>query len=85
MVDHYRLITCLWEGRPYNRGLDYGHWVAQQASHDETFPILDCRQRLAGYTFVLGHDMDEMAIPARHIDLKTFFKEQLQVSTPVWA
>ncbi|XP_025111713.1 uncharacterized protein LOC112574699 [Pomacea canaliculata] len=63
----------------YNRGLDYGHWVAQQASHDETFPILDCRQRLAGYTFVLGHDMDEIAIPARHIDLKTFFKEQLQV------
>ncbi|PVD22529.1 hypothetical protein C0Q70_18343 [Pomacea canaliculata] len=50
-----------------------------QASHDETFPILDCRQRLAGYTFVLGHDMDEIAIPARHIDLKTFFKEQLQV------
>nr|KAG5710534.1 hypothetical protein BaRGS_013180 [Batillaria attramentaria] len=37
---------------------DQPHWVPQQASHDETFPILDCRQRLAGYTYVMGVDMD---------------------------
>ena len=53
--------------------------MAQQASHDETFPILDCKQRLRGYTYVMGHDMDEVLMPAKHQSIKELLKEQLMV------
>ena len=59
--------------------MDQPHWVPQQASHDETFPILDCKQRLRGYTYVMGHDMDEILVPAKHESIKDLLKEQLMV------
>ncbi|KAK7095226.1 hypothetical protein V1264_006662 [Littorina saxatilis] len=66
-------------GPPYHRGLDQPHWVPQQASHDETFSILDCKQRLRGYSYVMGHDMDEVLMPAQHVSIKDLIKEQLML------
>nr|KAG5689698.1 hypothetical protein BaRGS_006323 [Batillaria attramentaria] len=64
-------------GEPHVRGLDGPHRVFQQFFHDESFSILDCRQRLAGYTYVLGIDMDEVLMPVQNQDVKTMLKDQL--------
>ncbi|XP_076436180.1 uncharacterized protein LOC143275786 [Babylonia areolata] len=64
-------------GPPYGRGLHWKEYVKSQVSHDETFPILDCKQRLQGYTYILGHDMDEVVMPARHQSLKDLIKDQM--------
>ncbi|CAG5118846.1 unnamed protein product, partial [Candidula unifasciata] len=50
----------------------------QNRSHDETMAVLECRQRLAGYEFIIGHDVDEFIIPRRDETLRDVFKKQLQ-------
>ncbi|KAK7502517.1 hypothetical protein BaRGS_00006092 [Batillaria attramentaria] len=65
-------------GPPYGRGLHESTRVFDQFFHDEALPILDCRRRLADYTYIMGVDMDEVLIPAKNQDLKAFLKEQLQ-------
>ena len=66
---------------PYGRGLDARRFVREQGDHDKSFPILDCTQRLKGYTYVLGIDMDEVLMPATHHNIKDFARETFAVST----
>ena len=68
------------KGVPYGRGLGLKHWVKEQGDHDKSFPILDCTQRLKGYTYVLSIDMDEVLMPAKHNNIKEFAKEIFAVS-----
>uniref|UniRef100_A0A0B7APZ7 Glycosyltransferase family 92 protein n=1 Tax=Arion vulgaris TaxID=1028688 RepID=A0A0B7APZ7_9EUPU len=65
-------------GGPPNRtmiGKDIG---TMQFHHDESMAVLECRQRMAGYSYVMSHDLDEYIIPRQHIGLKQFFKEQME-------
>ncbi|CAG5118844.1 unnamed protein product, partial [Candidula unifasciata] len=64
--------------RPPNRSLGEKWKRTSQFHHDETMAVLECRQRLAGYDYIIGHDTDEFIIPRRAITLKDFLKEQLQ-------
>ena len=41
---------------------------------------MECRQRLAGYTYILGHDMDEVIVPMKGMSIKQLIQEQFQVS-----
>ena len=59
-------------GRPYNRTMnDKG---AYQFHHDESLAVIECRQRMAGYTYVMSHDLDEFIIPRADVGLKPFFQ-----------
>lgn len=63
-------------GRPYNRTMnDKGMY---QFHHDESLAVLECRQRMGGYTYVMSHDLDEFIIPRMDVGLKTFFQEKMQ-------
>ena len=55
--------------------------VKEQGDHDKSFPILDCTQRLKGYTYVMGIDKDEVLMPAKHDNIKDFAKEMFTVRT----
>ena len=55
--------------------------MKEQGDHDKSFPILDCTQRLKGYTYVMGIDMDEVLMPAKHDNIKDFAKEMFTVRT----
>ncbi|XP_070177013.1 uncharacterized protein [Littorina saxatilis] len=59
-------------GKPYGRGLDLKRFVKDQGDHDKSFPILECTQRLKGYSYVMGIDMDEVLVPVHHHNIKDF-------------
>lgn len=61
-------------GTPVNRTLLGVYTDTAQFHHDESMPVLECRQRMSGYTYVMSHDLDEYIIPRRDISLKQFFK-----------
>ncbi|CAG5118845.1 unnamed protein product [Candidula unifasciata] len=65
-------------GEPQNRSLADKFIHTEQFDHDETMPVLECRQRLAGYDYIMGHDADEFIIPRQNVTLKEFLKEQMQ-------
>ncbi|XP_012944882.1 uncharacterized protein LOC106013507 [Aplysia californica] len=65
-------------GPPRNRSLSEKFKRMPQFSHDETLSVYDCRQRLMDYTFVLGHDLDELVIPRQDVTLPEFFKAHLE-------
>ncbi|XP_071088347.1 uncharacterized protein [Haliotis cracherodii] len=46
-----------------------------QFSQDESFVLLDCRERLSGYSWVMGIDADEIILPRKNVTLKPFIKE----------
>ncbi|KAH9514944.1 hypothetical protein Btru_021458 [Bulinus truncatus] len=64
-------------GEPKRRSLNEAFKRTRQFVQDETMSLLDCKQRMAGYDFVLSHDLDEMVIPRENLSLKPFFKESL--------
>ncbi|KAH9508257.1 hypothetical protein Btru_050626 [Bulinus truncatus] len=64
-------------GEPKNRNLNESFKRTAQFNHDESMSLLDCKQRMSGYDFVLSHDLDEMVIPRDNVSLKTFFKGSL--------
>ena len=37
--------------------------------------IMDLKQRLRGYTYVMGHDIDETLMPAKHHTIKQLLKK----------
>lgn len=61
-------------GDPANRTLMERNKHTEQFHHDESMAVLECRQRMSGYTYVMSHDLDEYIIPRRDISLKQFFK-----------
>ncbi|GFO17677.1 beta-1,4-galactosyltransferase galt-1 [Plakobranchus ocellatus] len=63
-------------GRPYNRTMNDKSFY--QFHHDESLAVLECRQRMGGYTYVMSHDLDEFIIPRKDIGLKPFFQEKMQ-------
>ncbi|BFZ13642.1 hypothetical protein BsWGS_16680 [Bradybaena similaris] len=64
-------------GLPRNRSLAEKWKRTAQFNHDETMAVLECRQRMAGYDYIISHDVDEFIIPRRDVTLKEFLKEQL--------
>ncbi|XP_059139529.1 uncharacterized protein LOC131927752 [Physella acuta] len=66
-------------GNPANRTLMERDKRTTQFHHDESLAVLECRQRMAGYSYVMSHDVDEFIIPRRDISLKEFFKEKMKV------
>ncbi|XP_059156818.1 uncharacterized protein LOC131941546 [Physella acuta] len=63
-------------GEPESRSLTEAYKHTAQFNYDETLAVLECRHRMAGYDYVISHDMDEMIIPRQAVDLKTFFQEK---------
>lgn len=45
-----------------------------QFDNDDNFPLLDCRERLSGYRWVMGIDVDEIVLPRKNMSLKAFIK-----------
>lgn len=66
-------------GSPPNRTLMERDKRTYQFHHDESMAVLECRQRMAGYTYVMSHDVDEFIIPRMDVGLKQFFKEKMEV------
>ncbi|CAL1534833.1 unnamed protein product [Lymnaea stagnalis] len=66
-------------GAPPNRTLMERDKRTYQFHHDESMAVLECRQRMAGYTYVMSHDVDEFIIPRRNVGLKQFFKEKMEM------
>ncbi|CAG5115939.1 unnamed protein product, partial [Candidula unifasciata] len=66
-------------GDPANRTLMEKEKRRMQFHHDESMAVLECRQRMAGYSYVISHDLDEFIIPRRDLDLKEFFKVSVQL------
>ncbi|XP_041369947.1 uncharacterized protein LOC121383915 [Gigantopelta aegis] len=60
------------------RGLSLERQVKPQFSHDENLPVYECRERLAGYTYVAGIDLDEIILPHRNQGLKQFMEDYLK-------
>ncbi|XP_048254882.1 uncharacterized protein LOC124128722 [Haliotis rufescens] len=46
-----------------------------QFENDDNFPLLDCRERLSGYRWVMGIDVDEIVLPRKNMSLKAFIKD----------
>ncbi|BFZ20527.1 hypothetical protein BsWGS_23565 [Bradybaena similaris] len=65
-------------GSPANRTLWGADTATVQFHHDESMAVLECNQRMSGYTFVMSHDVDEFIIPRRDVTLKQFFKEKME-------
>ncbi|XP_059156805.1 uncharacterized protein LOC131941540 [Physella acuta] len=63
-------------GEPETRSLTEAYKHTAQFNYDETLAVLECRHRMAGYDYVISHDMDEMIIPRQAVNLKTFFQEK---------
>lgn len=61
-------------GHPPNRTLMEIAKTSMQFHNDESMPVLECRQRMSGYSYVISHDLDEFIIPRMDVDLKEFFK-----------
>ncbi|XP_013087263.2 uncharacterized protein LOC106071649 isoform X1 [Biomphalaria glabrata] len=65
-------------GYPANRTLMEKDKRTHQFHHDESMAVLECRQRMSGFSYVMSHDLDEFIIPRRDITLKQFFKEKME-------
>ncbi|CAL1530148.1 unnamed protein product, partial [Lymnaea stagnalis] len=61
-------------GKPKNRTFSkpLEHW--DQYDEDQTMAVLDCRQRMGGYDYIISHDLDEMIIPRKYVTLQTLFE-----------
>ncbi|XP_046550211.1 uncharacterized protein LOC124260022 isoform X5 [Haliotis rubra] len=46
-----------------------------QFDNDDNYPLIDCRDRLSGYSWVIGTDVDEIVLPRKNITLKPFIKD----------
>lgn len=64
-------------GSPRGRSLREDLKHTPQFSQDETMAVLECRHRMGGYTYVIGHDLDEMIVPRENISIKTLIQESL--------
>ena len=51
----------------------------QLMSHDQSLALMDCRQRLRGYAFVMVMGLDDLLIPLKHQNVKDLLREQLMV------
>ena len=51
----------------------------QLLSHDQSLALMDCRQRLRGYAFVMVIGLDDLLIPLKHQNVKDLLREQLIV------
>ncbi|XP_059175490.1 uncharacterized protein LOC131955384 isoform X2 [Physella acuta] len=63
-------------GEPKTRTLSEAYKRTAQFNYDETLSVLECRHRMAGYDYIISHDVDEMIIPRKEVDFKTFFQEK---------
>lgn len=61
-------------GYPRNRSLKEEFKKNVQFKHDEIMAILECRQRMGGYDYIMSHDLDEFIIPRKNITLKELLK-----------
>ncbi|CAG5115940.1 unnamed protein product, partial [Candidula unifasciata] len=61
-------------GYPENRTIWGAATATDQFHHDESMAVLECNQRMSGYTFVMSHDVDEFIIPRQDVTLKQFFQ-----------
>ncbi|CAL1530149.1 unnamed protein product [Lymnaea stagnalis] len=64
-------------GKPKNRSLSEAFKHTSQFNQDESMAVLECRQRMGGYDYVISHDLDEMIIPRDNVDLKTFLQDHV--------
>ncbi|XP_046550209.1 uncharacterized protein LOC124260022 isoform X3 [Haliotis rubra] len=46
-----------------------------QFDNDDNYPLIDCRDRLSGYDWVINTDVDEIVLPRINITLKSFIKD----------
>ncbi|XP_048237059.1 uncharacterized protein LOC124134422 [Haliotis rufescens] len=63
------------DGVAYRDLYKHRHRHDGQFFQDESFVLLDCRERLSGYSWVMGIDADEIILPRKNVTLKPFIKE----------
>ncbi|XP_046355280.2 uncharacterized protein LOC124134481 [Haliotis rufescens] len=63
------------DGVAYRDLYKHRHDHDGQFGQDESFVLLDCRERLSGYSWVMGIDADETILPRKNVTLKPFIKE----------
>ncbi|XP_059143258.1 uncharacterized protein LOC131930691 [Physella acuta] len=63
-------------GEPKGRSLQEPLKRTRQFIQDETMAVLECRQRMAGYDYVISHDVDEMIVPRQEVTLKQFLQDK---------
>ncbi|XP_071088040.1 uncharacterized protein [Haliotis cracherodii] len=63
------------EGVAYRDLYRHRHDHDGQFVQDDGFVLLDCRERLSGYSWVMGIDVDEIILPRRNVALKPFIYE----------
>ncbi|XP_059143255.1 uncharacterized protein LOC131930689 [Physella acuta] len=63
-------------GEPEGRNLSEAFKRTPQFLHDETLAVVECRLRMAGYDYIISHDLDELIIPRENISIKQFLQHQ---------